>query len=212
MLFLTVWDFPSPTHTVLFLTAEAKTLCLLHSVVLHSRGQEIPSSTQTQCSSSQQRLRHSISDTDTVFFLAVEAKTCLLPRHSAVPHSRGWHIMLLTHSAIPHKWQERLTDLLMQGKMDRGGDGAQGDLAWHRCLATRPAPPCKRLWCRPPPGPQPPDRTVTLQDTKPVSSQVHFLPPASLPLLLIYLQLCHNLRSTKYMGESSDFQGYSKWM
>ena len=79
MLFLTVLDFPSPTHTVLFLTAEAKTLCLLHSVVLHSRGQEIPSSTQTQCSSSQQRLRHSISDTDTVFFLAVEAKTCLYP-------------------------------------------------------------------------------------------------------------------------------------
>ena len=183
----------------------------------------------TQCCSSQQRPRNSIFYTDTVFFLTAEAETfhlwhrhsvlprsrgqdMSLPRHSAVPHSRGWHIMLLTHSAIPHKWQERLTDLLMRGKMDRGGDGAQGDLAWHRCLATRPAPPCKRLWCQPPPGPQPPDRTVTLQDTKPVSSQVHFLPPASLPLLLIYLQLCHNLRSTKYMGESSDLQGYSKWM
>ena len=141
-------DITSPTQTVLFLTAEAKKFHLLrrHSVLPHSRGWDIPSPTLT------------------VFFLTVEAKTCLLPRHSAVPHSRGWqwHIVLLTQSAIPHKWQERLTDLLMRGKMDRGGDGAQGDLAWHRCLATRPAPLCKQLWCPPPPGPQPPDLKATL--------------------------------------------------
>ena len=211
-----VWDFPSPsptqtqccssqyrprhyvsyTDTVFFLIVEAETFHLLHrhSVLPHSRGWDIPSPTQTQCSSSQYRPRH-VSYTDTVLFLTAEADTlCFLHRHSAIPPRRGWLTSwcgvkrIVVVMVLRMTWHDIAAWQRGQLRRANGCDSSHlrvlHPLTWQRHCRTQNQSAVKFT-------------SLLLLHYPYCSFIFNFVP--------IYV-------STKYMGESSDFQGYSKRM